>query len=79
MHWLRDIAQELNRRGSPVLARRILAIATSASTEFPEADELPPNPPSEEDVLKTGDYGEDLGVPPYDRHRPKTKGDEAED
>lgn len=50
-------------------------------TDYPEADSLPPNPEGsewdEDWELKTGDYGGNLRVPPYDKPRPRTKGDEG--
>lgn len=67
---MRRTAVELHVRGATQLAEEVLAEASG----YPEADEMPPVPPEDEwdpdVILKTGDYREDLGVPPYDKTRP---------
>ncbi len=74
-----SIAAELHRRGDHGLARR----CRTASTDYPEADELTDAPKTKawdpDWEHQTGDYGSNLGVPPYDKPRPKTKGDEGEE
>ena len=70
------VAAQLHIRGAVDLAADVIATAT----EFPEADELPPGPVQTDDAfMKTSDWGEELGVPPYDQERPKVEGDEPED
>ena len=67
---LRRTAVDLWVRGSTTLAREVLAEASG----YPEADVLPEGPPPEDgEVLKTSDWGEELGVPPYTTRRAKVK------
>ena len=70
------IAQELEKRKATTLATLVDAEASG----LPEADQMPDVPkaePFENDWrFGTSDMGEDLGVPPYDKVRPKVKGDE---
>lgn len=67
---LRRTAVDLYVRGSKDLAREVLAEASG----YPESDKLPDGPaPEHEEVLKTSDWGEELGVPPYTTRRPKVK------
>lgn len=75
---LLDAASEyLDATGNGALAAKIDKVA------FPLADELPTptkvKPGDLDFELQTGDYGENLRFPPYDKARPKTKGDEGED
>lgn len=72
------VAEVLERRG----AKKLAAVVDSELSEnFPEADDLAEVTPGKEwdrlFTVKTSDYSEDLGFPPYDRVRPAVKGDEA--
>jgi hypothetical protein len=70
------VAEELDRRKAPLLA----SVVDAEASDLPEADKMPEPPklkPNDNDNrLGTSDMGEDLGMPPYDKVRPKVKGDE---
>jgi hypothetical protein len=70
---LQNVAAELKHRGAVALASLVYA----AQIDLPFADELPDGPVGD-DFIKTSDWGEELGVPPYSERRPKVKGDEPE-
>ena len=73
---IRSVANELKFRGANALARHVAA----AEVDLPEADELPDAPVEDGDAfIKTSDWGEELGVPPYSERRPKVEGDEPGD
>lgn len=79
MATLDDVAEELERRGD----RKLASLVDAEASGLPEADKLPDgekSQPWDEDwTQQTSDYREDLGYPPYDKVRPRVKGDEAED
>lgn len=76
---LDTVADTLEQRGSIKLARLVDAEASG----LPEADKLPDGEKAkkwdEDWTQQTADYREDLGYPPYNKVRPKVKGDDAAD
>jgi hypothetical protein len=73
------VADELEKRGALKLSR----IVDAEASGLPEADKLPDGEKAkvwdEDWTQQTSDYREDLGYPPYDKVRPKAKGDDAAD
>ncbi len=77
------VAEKLEQRGAKRLAASVDKTShriQAGDTDFPEPDEMSDAPkaqPFENDWrLGTSDMGEDLGYPPYDKPRPRVKGDE---